>query len=619
MAWNQVIGAIIGAAGGAAYGGYTSYRNAKKNADVYKKAALLYGYDTNKYSGENANQSMYSSGMQQGRVQNEGTMNAAAAQGQRGNSLMANALKGAANVGMNNSYDSGYNTGASNASTLNNAAFNRDTALAQQMMNQADINYKRDTALSQAGLNTAAGAANVYKDVVSDENTKEYNNKEGLPKADANDALRRIESIEFKYKPEMQKEMGLDNEEHVGVTAQSVEGTAFDDMVETGPNGYKQLDKQMMLEATLAGIASLRKELDELESGNNKITSDEECKVAEDAIESNPEKAASILPEGSDIQKEAEQAIDGGRDAEVNNDTVSKYIGLLNGSAKPDTVITDDGREISRDEYAAEMAQFREDNPEDILREREESKAAAREEAREKRAESNKLADMAREVAGETEEDDTTNKDSIPGLGFLPGLFNLGSAGSVSDSVPDGSVNLSNDELPEDGVNANFSSGPTSNSVSAEARGGETAATITGDATFTDSSDTADKSFGGAIETAQEDAAQLSVNSGSSGGMTAAAGNGGTVSSGATKSNKDIHSKEQKLPSNEEQTQDYSNTLSGDEMKDAYVQKLNEASKETPVEGVDSEPEMSTFNGVPFDKLDNDELKKLEHVLKKTV
>ena len=46
----------------------------------------------------------------------------------------------------------------------------------------------------------------------------------------------------------------------------------------------------------------------------------------EDTIESNPEQAAASLPEGSDIQKEAEQAIDGGKDAEVRNDVVEEAI-----------------------------------------------------------------------------------------------------------------------------------------------------------------------------------------------------------------------------------------------------------------------------------------------------
>lgn len=112
-----------------------------------------------------------------------------------------------------------------------------------------------------AGLSGAVSGAMTGAFLGSDERIKEYDNHSDLPKADVDDALRRIESIEYKYKDDT----GLDKEDHVGVTAQSVEHTAFDDMVSEGPEGYKQLDKQMMLEAVLAGIASLRKELDVLE------------------------------------------------------------------------------------------------------------------------------------------------------------------------------------------------------------------------------------------------------------------------------------------------------------------------------------------------------------------
>ena len=98
--------------------------------------------------------------------------------------------------------------------------------------------------------------------MTSDENAKEYNNHSGLPKADAEDALRQIESIEYKYKPET----GLDQDKHVGVTAQSLQGTAFNDDVKKDGK-YLALDKQKLLESTLAGIAALQKEIDSLKGG----------------------------------------------------------------------------------------------------------------------------------------------------------------------------------------------------------------------------------------------------------------------------------------------------------------------------------------------------------------
>lgn len=53
---------------------------------------------------------------------------------------------------------------------------------------------------------------------------------------------------------------------------------------------------------------------------------DELKQQLENEIESNPVEAAQELPEGSDIKQEAIQAIDGGADAEVNNDVLDAYI-----------------------------------------------------------------------------------------------------------------------------------------------------------------------------------------------------------------------------------------------------------------------------------------------------
>lgn len=264
--WNNIIGAIAGTIAGAAYGGITSYQNAAKNADAYKTYALQLDQGANKYSGQNAFDAMQQSGNEMGRVSNALSQNAAAnAKVGNSNSIMANALNKQRNVTANNTFDQGYNAGSKGKATRQNALYNKDTAMAQNALNQAGINYKRDTAMQQAGLNTASGAIQTANNIFSDEKAKEYNNKAGLPKADVDDALRQIESIEYQYKPET----GLDQDKHVGVTAQSLEGTAFDDVVSKDPkSGYKQLDKQKLLESVMAGIASLRKELDEVENGS---------------------------------------------------------------------------------------------------------------------------------------------------------------------------------------------------------------------------------------------------------------------------------------------------------------------------------------------------------------
>jgi len=326
-----VFGAVVGAIGGAAAGGISSYLLTKKNAEAYKEYAKDIRKAAQKYSGQNAYNAMQNAGMQEANIVNHRNLEAQAAQAP---SNMTNKAANAANL--QGSYSQGYNLGSQNQKTALDAAYNADTAKAQQALNQANIDYKAGTAATQAAMNTAGGLASLYGQVKgmnggsktpSDERIKEYDNHSGLPKADVDDALRRIESINYKYKDGT----GLDDKEHTGVTAQSVENTAFDGMVSENENGVKQLDKQMMLEAVLAGIASLRKELDELEgSGNDKITSDERCKEAETAIESNPEQAAQQLPQGSPIQQEAVQATQNGPQAEVNNKVIDDYVNTIN-------------------------------------------------------------------------------------------------------------------------------------------------------------------------------------------------------------------------------------------------------------------------------------------------
>jgi len=336
-----VWGAIIGAIGGAAAGGISSYLLTKKNAEAYEEYAKDIRKAAQKYSGQNAYGAMQNAGMQEANIVNRRNLDA---QASLAPSNMTNKASNAANLKDN--YSQGYNLGSQNQKTALDAAYNADTAKAQQALNQANINYQAGTAATQAAMNTAGGLASLYGQMRgmnsgsgtkadgsgsatgSDERIKEYNNHSGLPKADVDDALRRIESINYKYKDGT----GLDNKEHTGVTAQSVENTAFDGMVSENENGVKQLDKQMMLEAVLAGIASLRKELDELEGNKgDKITSDERCKEAAAKQLENKIESGSItpeqLPEGSPIQKEAEQLTDSNpHNDEVKNEAVEKYI-----------------------------------------------------------------------------------------------------------------------------------------------------------------------------------------------------------------------------------------------------------------------------------------------------
>ena len=322
-----LFGAAIGAIAGGIAGGISARKNAMAQADAYREYANTIRDAANKYSGQNAYNIMQNAANQEGNIANQRNLSAAAALEPGNNSAM---MANNSDLSYANRFNEGYNLGQSNASNRLNSLYDSETAKAQQALKQAGIDTQARTAVMQGAMNTAGGLANLYNnfkpassnnEITSDERVKEYDNHSGLPKADVDDALRRIESVNYKYKPEE----GLDDEEHTGVTAQSLEGTAFDNIVSENDEGTKQLDKQMLLEATFAGIASLRKELDELES-NDKITSDERCKQFENAIESNPVEAAAELPEGSDIQKEAEQVIDGGKDAEVRNDVIDEAV-----------------------------------------------------------------------------------------------------------------------------------------------------------------------------------------------------------------------------------------------------------------------------------------------------
>lgn len=100
--------------------------------------------------------------------------------------------------------------------------------------------------------------------IASDERVKESITTESgdkLPIASVEDALRQIASIVYKYKPET----GLDDDKHVGISAQSIENTALDNgTVKTTDDGIKMLDKQKLQESIMAGIAALQKEIDGL-------------------------------------------------------------------------------------------------------------------------------------------------------------------------------------------------------------------------------------------------------------------------------------------------------------------------------------------------------------------
>lgn len=268
---------ILGIADGLAQGLVTNYQT-KKLANAYKDAAKQVRSAAQKYSGKEADTAM----SQEGAIQGQQMQKLAQSQGAAGTTGLSTADATAAtnnNSGLS-AYMQGQNLGRGNKATELNSKYNAATVDAQNMLNKAktDFNVGQATSnmvfntlggLGQAGGNIGMNGAtqalgNGAASMFSDENCKEsITNDSGdkIPTADVEDALRQIQSIEYQYKPET----GLDGDKHVGITAQSVEGTALDNgMVKSEPGKFKTLDKQKLLESVMAGIAAMQKEIDDL-------------------------------------------------------------------------------------------------------------------------------------------------------------------------------------------------------------------------------------------------------------------------------------------------------------------------------------------------------------------
>lgn len=120
-----------------------------------------------------------------------------------------------------------------------------------------------------------------------------------------------------------------------------------------------------VLESSVALAANLARDL-----LNNKISDEKEKQKVENFIEENPVKAAEILPENTPIQNEAIQAIDGGTDAEVNNEVVDDFIEDTWKFNENDWKEDDDLPPLSKEEGEAALDEaltglgFKEDIPE---------------------------------------------------------------------------------------------------------------------------------------------------------------------------------------------------------------------------------------------------------------
>lgn len=286
---------ILGIADGLAQGLVTNYQT-KKLANAYKDAAKQVRGAAQKYSGKEADTAMTQEGERQGQQMQK----LAQSQGVTGTTGLSTADATAStnnNSGLS-AYMQGQNLGRGNKATELNSKYNAATVDAKNMLNKAKTDFNVGQATSNFVFNTLGGLgktgrdigmngatqalgkgagnlssgfstgmsnmANIASSMFSDENCKEsITNESGdkIPKADVEDALRQIESIEYQYKPET----GLDQDKHVGISAQSIEGTALDNgMVNSEPGKFKTLDKQKLLESVMAGIAAMQKEIDDL-------------------------------------------------------------------------------------------------------------------------------------------------------------------------------------------------------------------------------------------------------------------------------------------------------------------------------------------------------------------
>lgn len=363
-----MVGALIGAlAGGISNGLITNYQT-KKLANAYKEAAQDIRAAGQKYSGQAANAAM----TQEGARQAQQMQKLAQSQGVAGTTGLS--TTDATNMTQNqpglSAYMQGQNLGRSNKATELNSKYNAATTKAQNMLSKANTDFKAGQAATQLGMNALSGIANAGNNIggsagmnaltqsagnmFSDENCKEsITNSSGdkIPTTDVEDALRQIESIEYQYKPET----GLDQDKHVGISAQSIEGTALDNGTVHNDGPYKTLDKQKLLESVMAGIAAMQKEIDEINS--KRMVSDTECKqaakVVENEIESSPDPvktAETIAPGAENIKEEAEQINDGNpHNVEVNNEKVEKDIDKI--IDNDDTIVDENAPQVNEADF----------------------------------------------------------------------------------------------------------------------------------------------------------------------------------------------------------------------------------------------------------------------------
>ena len=257
----MVVGAIIGTAAGAAAGAYQARQQTDIKKNALAKSLLMQTAINNKYSGQNALNRQEAAGQAEMMHNNESNLARQASMPNQSTNPMA----------FNQGYSdlSGYDKGVTNRKAIDSAERDNLQNMQNAALKQAGIDYDVKAAQNQANMNALGNIVNTAK-TMSDEDAKEapVNHDSGLPSADAEDAVSRIESVQYEYKdPSIP---GCDAEEHVGTTAQSLEKEDFfADCVSEGEDGFKRVDREKLMSKLPSIMDSLEYHLDKLEKQRN--------------------------------------------------------------------------------------------------------------------------------------------------------------------------------------------------------------------------------------------------------------------------------------------------------------------------------------------------------------
>lgn len=242
-------------------GQYSDYQTALNNAiNQQKKAVGQYtgnaGYQnainqglqgaavTANQAGAQAQQAARNAGMSKAQAAALGSSNAANAYGQN----FANQQAQAANMGQNAV------AGTSSLANTNLGAMASENATKAAEYGRANQNL-------QTIGNIAAGVGGLFT-ALSDERMKDIQNRA----TNLSKMIEGIDAYKYEYKPEAQKEYGVDSNEHVGVMAQDLaKNPVTAHTVNENENGDLTVDTKQLTMTNLALIADLARRLDAVE------------------------------------------------------------------------------------------------------------------------------------------------------------------------------------------------------------------------------------------------------------------------------------------------------------------------------------------------------------------